>query len=124
MSNPASRAPSGPTLSTSKSSARVVLCGPCTPLQACAPRSSRWIIVRESVEGPRLRRWPAAARADARRRHEAKRQERDDKLPEASADPDLLDPEPLAVAQAAIGDRKILALEPPGEALQRLRLPF
>src|SRR5919109_5256344 len=124
MSNPASRVPPGPTLSTSKISATVVLCVTWTPFHDCAPRRSGWTIVRASVQGPGLRRRATAAPADPHRRHEAQRQKGDEHLREALPEPDLRDAEPLAVGKAAVGHGQVLAPQAPGEALERLRPPL
>src|SRR5918999_751043 len=124
ISNPVSRAPSGPTLSTSKISATVVRCVTWTPFHDCAPRSSRWTIVRASVQRPGLRRRAAAAPADSRRRHDAESQEGEEHLRQAPPDPDLLEAEPRAICEAAVGDGQVLAPQAPGEALECLRLPL
>src|SRR5687768_14532597 len=113
MSKPASRVPWGPTLSTSTISATVVVCVTWTPLHDWAPRSSEWIIAPSSAQRSGLRRRPAAPPADPRRRPDAQREEGGEHLREAAPDPDLLDPQPLAVGEAAVGDRQILADQPP-----------
>ena len=74
-----------------------------------------------SVQGPGLRRRATAAPADPRRRHDAERHEGDEHLRQAPPDPDLLDAEPLAVGEPAVGDGQILAPQAPGEALERRR---
>src|SRR5215208_3071593 len=121
MSNPASNAPSGPTLSMSTIWATVVVCVTCTPLHDFAPRSSRWTIVPAAVQHPGLRRRAAAAPADPRRRHDAEGQEH---LRQPTPDPELLDAEPLAVGKAAVPDGQVLAQQTPGEAGECLRLPL
>src|SRR3954453_21912139 len=121
MSKPASSAPSGPTLSTSKISATVVLCVTCTPAQACGPRFSRCSI---SGEGAGLRRRAAAAPADPRRRHQSQRYESDQHLWQAAPDSQLLDAEPLAVSEPAIRHGQVLAPQAPREGQERLGLPL
>src|ERR671914_157371 len=105
-------------------SSTAVLCVTWTPFHDCGPRSSRWIIVRSSVQRPGLRRRAAAAPTDPRRRPDAECEQGREHLQVVAPDPQLLDAHPLAVCEAAVGDGQVLAPQTPEEAVEVLRFPL